>query len=160
MLHVLFSLADDRYAIRATDIVELLPLAELKRIPPAPAYIAGLLNFRGEPVPVLDLGRLIHDAPCERRLSTRILVINYALADDDHRQLGLMAENVTEVFSRTAEQALSPGLEIGEASYLESVYVDASELIQLLNVRELLPTEVRQSLFSASDAREISLQTA
>ena len=37
-------------------VIELVPRVELRAIPHAPAFLAGLLGYRGEVVPVIDLG--------------------------------------------------------------------------------------------------------
>ena len=55
MLFLLFQLGSDRYAIDALRVVEVLPCVQVKQIPHAPAGIAGVINYRGAPVPVLDL---------------------------------------------------------------------------------------------------------
>ena len=52
MLLLLLRLGTDRYALDARQVVEVIPVIKLKRIPPAPAYVAGMFNYRGKPVPV------------------------------------------------------------------------------------------------------------
>jgi len=50
MLFLLFQLGQDRYALEASRVIEVLPLVSLKRIPQAPRGVAGLFNYRGRPV--------------------------------------------------------------------------------------------------------------
>jgi hypothetical protein len=58
----------------------VLPLVALQRIPEAPRGVAGLFNYRGEPVVAVDLCELILGRPARPALSTRILVVNTAPA--------------------------------------------------------------------------------
>ena len=58
----------------ASRVVEVLPLMNLKRVPGAPAGLAGVLNFHGTPVPVIDLNQMALGEPAARRLSTRIIL--------------------------------------------------------------------------------------
>lgn len=54
---LLFTLEGQRYALRATDVRELVRAARLTPLPRAPDVVEGLLNLRGELLPVLDLRR-------------------------------------------------------------------------------------------------------
>ena len=91
MLFITFQLGDNRYAFDATQIEEILPLVAIKAIPQAPAGVAGVVNYRGAPVPVVDLSELTLSRPAQRRLSTRIIVVHYANDNGDKRLLGLIA---------------------------------------------------------------------
>src|ERR1700744_6229027 len=55
MLFLVFSLGDDRYAIDATLVVEVLPLVNWKSVPGAPRGVAGIIDYRGKPAPLLGL---------------------------------------------------------------------------------------------------------
>ena len=63
MLLLTFTAGPNRYAIDVTRIVELVPRVELRKIPHAPAFLAGLLGYRGKVVPVIDLGLLLDVPP-------------------------------------------------------------------------------------------------
>src|SRR5690606_32186615 len=68
MLFLLFELDGDRYALPARDVVEVLPLVALKQIPDAPPGVAGVMDYRGHAVPVLDLSALVAGRPAARRV--------------------------------------------------------------------------------------------
>ena len=55
MLLLAFHIGSERYSILAKDILEVLPLVQLKKIPRAPEFILGLLDYRGIPSPIIDL---------------------------------------------------------------------------------------------------------
>ena len=54
---LLFTLEGQRYALPTQDVRELIRAVRLTPLPRAPAVIEGLLNLRGELLPVLDLRR-------------------------------------------------------------------------------------------------------
>ena len=56
---------DDRYVLNTGQISEILPMVQLKRIPQAPPGVAGAFNYRGVPVPVVDLAQLMLGRPRE-----------------------------------------------------------------------------------------------
>ncbi len=78
MLLLTFTAAGEHYALDVAGVIELVPRVELRAIPHAPAFLAGLLGYRGEVVPVIDLGLLLGSSPCPDRLSTRIILVNSA----------------------------------------------------------------------------------
>ncbi|HEY4330975.1 MAG TPA: chemotaxis protein CheW [Ilumatobacteraceae bacterium] len=56
---VVFPIGRDRYAIRATDVREVLSTPIPTRLPTAPALLLGLFNLRGEVVPLFDTAALL-----------------------------------------------------------------------------------------------------
>ena len=63
MLFLQFELGQDRYVLDCSGVVEVLPLLAIKHIPQAPSGVAGVFNYRGEPVPVVDLSALALGRP-------------------------------------------------------------------------------------------------
>jgi len=147
MLFILFQISRDRYALSASSIIEVLPLMNLKRVPCAPAGVAGVLNYRGTPVPIIDLNEMMLAQPAARRLSTRIILVKYPLEAQHPRVLGLIAEHATNMIQRSTEDFVETGVESDDARYLGRVANDTGGLIQWIEVERLLTPEVRNVLF-------------
>jgi chemotaxis-related protein WspB len=147
MLLILFQIGQDRYVLPASRIVEVLPLMNLKRVPRAPTGLAGVLNYRGAPVPVIDLNEMMLAAPAAHRLSTRIILVKYPLDAERGHTLGLIAENATNTIQRSIEDFVEAGVESDKAPYLGRVTKDSGSLIQWVEVERLLAPEVRNVLF-------------
>jgi chemotaxis-related protein WspB len=147
MLFLLFQLGKDRYALEASQVVEVLPLLNFKKIPRAPPGVAGAFNYRGAPVPVIDLSELTIGNPSRQRLSTRIVLVNYPLESGGRRILGLIAEHATETIHLEPTDFLSSGVTVDEATYLGPVAKDERGLIQRIEVKKLLTESVRGLLF-------------
>ena len=99
-----FSLGDERFALDAKAIREVVPLVQLKKIPNAPTWVAGIMRYHSHLVPVIDLCALNMQRPAERYMSTRIMVIDFTTDDGSNRLLGLLAEKVTEILQCRAEE--------------------------------------------------------
>lgn len=149
MLHVLVQLGSDRYALPARDIVEVLPLVALKSLPGAPRGVAGLLDYRGTAVPVVDLSALALGAPAVPRVSTRLLLVRYTPPGGGEHLLGLVAERTTATLQRPAEDFRPSEVETDGAPYLGPVVHDAGGLIQRVEISALLNDELRAALFPA-----------
>src|SRR5688572_27751379 len=103
MLALAFNVGKDRFALRCADVVEVVPRVHLRDIPHAPEYIAGMFTYRGQIVPVIDLGLLLWKAPCADRMSTRIVLVRYPPPPGPSKVIGLLAERVTEAITLDAE---------------------------------------------------------
>ncbi len=152
MLFLLFQLGNDRYALEANRVVEVVPLLALKRLPQAPGGVAGIFNYRGCPVPAVDLTELTLGVPAAERLSTRIVIVRYPDATGRPRLLGLIAEHATETLRTDAGDFVDSGVKIGGAPYLGPVLMDGKGPVQWLHEERLLTEPVRDLLFAESVA--------
>ncbi len=147
MLFLQFQLGKDRYALDTREIAEVLPLVDIAAIPRASPEVAGICNYRGTPVPVIDLSQLILGRPAQRRLHTRLVIVHYADAGGTSRLLGLIAEQATLTLRCDPEGFSAPGLIGHAAGHLGPVAMDADGLIQWTDVNQLLTPSVRERLF-------------
>ncbi len=150
MLFLLFRLGRERYALEAGQVAAVLPLLDIMEIPQAPPAVAGIGNYRGTPVPVIDLSELMLGRPAQSRLSTRIVLVHYADERGERRLLGLLAEKVTQTLRCEAADFRPSGLTLDAAPYLGPVTAGPYGLIQRIEVRQLLPASVRDLLFNES----------
>jgi len=148
MLFLLFQLGKDRYALEASRLVEVVPLLDLKELPQAPKGVAGIFNYRGRPVPAVDLSALTLGRPARERLSTRIIIVNYPGENGAHHLLGLIAENATGMLRKEAKDFIDPGVKIGASPFLGPILADAHGAIQWVHEQRLLPEPVSKLLFS------------
>ena len=151
MLFLLFQLGQDRYALDTGRVAEVLPLVAITPIPQAPVEIAGLFNYRGAPIPAIDLSQLTLGRPARRRLNTRIVLVHYPDVHGDTHLLGLIAEKVSETVRRDASDFVPSGVTNDRAPYLGPVATDARGLTQRIDVERLLPASVRDVLFTPPD---------
>ena len=152
MLFLLFQLGNDRYALEANRVVEVVPLLSLKTIPQAPKGVAGILVYRGRAIPALDLCDLTFGRPARERMSTRIIIVSYSEAPGHNQLLGLIAERATEMMQRDVQDFVEAGVK-PTAPFLGPVLIDERGVIQLLYAQKLLAENVRELLF-AGEASE------
>lgn len=146
MQFLVFHLGKDRYGLSTRHLTRVLPLMELKHIPGAPSYVAGLMNFHGDPIPVIDVCALAGGTPCLQNFDTRILLVDYC-ADDVWHMLGLVVEHVTGVKDIDPAIFFDPGVSAADMPFLGKVASDDGSLLQLVNIEHLLTDEARAILF-------------
>jgi chemotaxis-related protein WspB len=156
MLLLTFTAGANRYAIDVARVVEVVPRVELRKISHAPAYLAGLLSYRGKVVPVIDLGLLLDVAPCRDCLSTRIILVNDA--PDDHNRakqdredtesrranrkqhlnfLGLVAERVSDLTDVRPDQIVPIPVCLPQTPYMGAIVQSDQGIVQLIVVEKV-----------------------
>lgn len=147
-LFLLFRIGSERYALRATEVAEVLPRLPLKPIARAPQWVAGVFAYRGAVVPVIDLSALTFGQPAEARTSTRLVLVHYRPDEAQPAQwLGLILEQATDTLRCDPEDFQPYGLDNRQAPYLGPVREDAQGLVQWVRVNDLLDDAVRGLLF-------------
>jgi purine-binding chemotaxis protein CheW len=93
---VVFLLAEQEYALPVADVHEVIPYEPPTRVPVRDERVLGVINFRGQIVPVYDISAQfgITAAP----VPTRVVLINSA-----DRRLGLAVTQVADVLSVNEE---------------------------------------------------------
>ena len=146
---LVFHIGVDRYGMRLGAIARVLPVAGLKQLPLAPAYVAGLLDLHGSPVPVIDLSQLAGAPARQLWFDTRIILLDYP-ADGGSRAIGLLAEHVAGI--ETIDEATLADSGVASAPFLGRVASGAAGMLQLVEPAGLLTQEVRALLFPPQQA--------
>ena len=147
MLFLLFELGRDRYVLDIARIVEVLPLLDLKQIPQSPRGVAGLFNYQGEPVPVVDVCEMLLARPAHRILSTRLVLVRQPDGTGGERLLGLIVEKAIRTLRRDPASFTDGGVTNDNAPCLGQVSTDSHGVIQWIDPGKLLSHEVREVLF-------------
>jgi chemotaxis-related protein WspB len=146
MLLIVFQAGAERFGLDVSRVRGVLSVPTLRSLPSAPEFVAGLFDYHGTLVPVIDLSRLLAGRPASLLLSTRIVLVDY----DDAHLLGLLAERATETVSCREEDCQPAGVTVTGAPYLGPILRHEDGMIQRVTVEELLPESVRKTLFVAA----------
>jgi len=150
MLFVLFHLGQERYALEASRVVEIVPLLELKRFPQSPPGVAGMFIYRGRPVPTLDLCELALGRPAAPHFSTRIIIVKQSVPPGQDQLVGLIAERATETMRRERKDFVDSGVQLSSAPFLGPVLTDLKGVIQLITLQSLWQENLRGLLSPTS----------
>jgi len=145
MLYLLIDSGPDTYALATESVVKVVPYAALKAAPNAPAAIVGILNFRGQPVPVVDCGILLTNHASPVRFSTRIILQQLEIGGHK-RILGLAGENVTRVHAFAESDFVEPGARARNFPCAGLVAALGDRWVQRLHPEAILTAEVWETL--------------
>lgn len=111
MQYVTLGVADERFAVPVDRVREILQMQPVARMPNAPPHFLGIIDVRGQGVPIVDLRRKLGLGECRDDENTRIIVLQVAV-DGRDVVLGLKTDRVFEVTVLDGGQ-LEPPPEIG-----------------------------------------------
>ncbi len=151
MLFIVFKACSDCYAIEARTVIEVIPLVTLRKCPGAPDYVAGLANYRGLSVPVVDFNRMVAGSSCPALLGARIILSSYAGSNDRRRTAGLLVEVVLETVEREEAEFSQEAMAASEASCLGKLAVHGNEFVQRIALERVLPKELDALLFAEQE---------
>ena len=133
MLMILFYLKNEPYCLKASHTVELVPLVQLKELPSEYEHLAGLMNYRGQIIPVLDLLSFFYGRPTEPSLSTKIIISSYQ-AEKEKKYLGLLAERMQDVLNKDTRDFIYTGLDKDECKYFNALVLHNELLLPCLDI--------------------------
>ena len=97
--YLIFSLGNLRYGIAATAVQELFFVPQIAPIVEAPAQVLGVIDLRGELLPVIDLQRSLGCQPTPIRVTDSVIVLKAPGGD-----LGLLVNQIHDVEFISPEQ--------------------------------------------------------
>lgn len=140
---VTFYLAEEEFGVNIHDLQEIIRMMTITRVPKAPPFVEGVINLRGQVIPIIDLRKRIGMAPRGYDKATRIIVVQL-----DRKTVGFVVDAVGEVRripSRVVEPP--PPMVAGiESDYIQGVGKLGDVLLILLDLNRLLSEEERASL--------------
>lgn len=133
-----FVLGSMQYAIELPKIREILTYPEMITIlPNVPEYVKGLINLRGDVVPVLDLRVKFNTGEVVNNENTAVI----AVVTEDKRMIGIVVDKVDDV-QRLDLSLLAPVSEIGSAissKYLKGfVRLDNNEMLVIMDIEAVV----------------------
>lgn len=94
--YLTFFVEQEEYAVHILRVKEILRYESITRVPTAPSFIRGVINVRGNVVPVIDLG--IKFGLGERQVTPRTcIVLIDVLVEDEGAVMGVMVDAVSQV---------------------------------------------------------------
>ncbi len=139
--YMTFELGKMKYAIELPKIREILTYPEIiTALPNTTEWVKGLINLRGEVVPILDTRIKFNTGKIEYNEHTAVI----AVITEDKRMVGLVVDKVDDV-QRLDMSALSPVSEMGSAipsKYLKGyVRLENNQMLVIMDVETVVHKE-------------------
>lgn len=143
---VSFRLGSEEYGVHIMKVQEIIRIQEITRVPQMLSFIEGVINLRGNVIPVIDLRKRFEMEARPHDDDTRIVIVNVA-----GRVLGVVVDQVLEVLRISSDQIDPPPPIIAGLGkeYLQGVGKLNERLLILLDLDRVLSAEEFQRLSAA-----------
>ena len=135
---VTFQLGDELYGVNIMDVKEIVRLQNVRVIPNAPYYVEGIINLRGEIIPIIDLHKRFRIQAIEKEemdFEGGFIILNI-----EKNKIGIIIDKVARVVVVKAEDVKEPPqmlTGIG-SEYIEGVIREDNGYLIMLNIRKYL----------------------
>lgn len=140
---VVFKVGSEEFAIDILLTREVVSLREITPVPETAQYVEGIMNLRGNLVPVLDFRRRLRAGKITSHDEQRIIISNL-----DGKLAGLIVDGASEVV-RVVEDMIEPApdiiAEMG-ADYIAGVINLGERFVTLIDLKKALTEEIKYEL--------------
>lgn len=132
--YVVFTIGSEEYGVPILSVREIISLPNLKKVPRSPDFIGGIINLRGNIIPLYLLRNRFGLAGEELNQNSIVIIIN--TEDSRLRTVGFVVDSVSDVLSVTEEMISDMPEWNGERdnSYIEKIGKIGSRMIAMINL--------------------------
>ena len=139
---VAFRAAGQDFCVDIMSVREIRGWTQTTILPHAPDYVCGVINLRGNVVPIVDLAQRLGLGAIEP--TPRHVIIIAILGD---QTVGLLVEAVSDILSVPAE-SIQPTPEIASQDvrgFIEGVIAVDERMIRMIELENVLPAKAREA---------------
>lgn len=141
--YLTFKLGDELFAANVSNVLNILEVLKITKVPMAPDYMKGVINLRGEVLPVVDVKVKFGMEETTFTGNTCILVLIIESIDGSTIPLGALVDSVQEVLEIETSSILPPP-SIGSAyhsDFITGIVSHEGNFIMILDVERIFTTD-------------------
>lgn len=133
--YIVVKLANEQYGINIKYVDNIVRMQKITRVPKAQPYFIGVINLRGEIIPVMSLRRKFGLEEAEETSATRIIIVK----PEQQAMVGLLVDSVKEVVT-LGEDKIEKSSTIGDdnSGYISAVGKHEDGLISILSIQSVI----------------------
>ena len=159
--YLTFKLGDEVFATDVAKVREVLDFTTITKIPRTPEFMSGVINLRGNVVPVVDLRLCFEMSKTEKTVNTCVVVVEMLL-DGESTVIGALADSVEEVIDLEPEQ-IEPAPKIGtqiRTDFIKGMGKRDAQFIMILDIDRIFSAEELAAVRGAEAAKPLAEVTA
>lgn len=133
--YIVIKLGKEQYGINIQNVQNIVRMMKITRVPKAPYFINGVINLRGEIIPVMSIRKKFNLDIDEYNNATRIIIVTL-----DGSDMGIIVDEVREVIELPEEniEIINSDINDEKGNYISGVGKVDNELVTLLNLDGLI----------------------
>ena len=158
--YLTFKLREEVFALEITKVREVLEYTTVTKVPRTPDFMSGVINLRGNVVPVIDLNLKLGMPQTENTIDTCIIIVEIAVGDETVI-LGALADSVQEVIDIEPEN-IEPAPRIGTSlniEFLKGMGKKDDEFMMILDIDKVFSIEDITAVSGGTENRQQEKQS-
>ncbi|MBP5520019.1 MAG: chemotaxis protein CheW [Treponema sp.] len=144
---VTFHLGEELYGVNIMDVKEIVRLQNVRVIPNAPYYVEGIINLRGDIIPIIDLHKRFKIQSVTKSEDIE-MEGGFIILNIDGGKIGIIIDKVERVVSVKGEDVKDPPQMLSGigTEYIEGVVRENDGYLIMLNTRKLFNAKELQKI--------------
>lgn len=160
--YLVFTLENELFAVDVKKVMSLENMKDVTHVPKSEKHLRGVINLRGEIIPVIDTHVKFNMDKFKQTTKTSIVVLQIRWNKFENIKLGLIVDKVNAVVGIPGNKILPPP-EIGnsyKSKYITGIYKsgDDSNLIMLIDIEKALSINELSLIAQASENNDKAVQ--
>jgi purine-binding chemotaxis protein CheW len=159
--YLTFMLDHEVFAVDVAKVREILDFTPATKVPGTPEFMRGVINVRGNVVPVVDMRLKFGMSQTQKTVDTCIVVLEISV-DEDTTVLGALVDSVQEVFELEPGQ-IEPPPRIGtrwRTEFIKGIGKHNNDLIIILDIDMVFLSGELAAFENSEGAAETPIETA
>jgi len=146
-----FTVGTEEYGLELLRVREVIRMRQITWLPKAPPCVKGIINLRGDVIPIVDLRERFGLQAQEQTAMTRVIVV-----EAKGEPVGVVVDSASQVARVPADQFDPPPMVMGEGSrdFVSAVGKMGDRLIIMIDVDRILSTEEMSQIAGSLQAVE------
>jgi purine-binding chemotaxis protein CheW len=145
---VVFTLDEYLYALPLPAVKKVIHAVEIRHLPKAPEIISGIINIKGQIIPVVDIRKRFGLVAREIDPDDRLII-----ADTGKREVAILVDTVTGIKNLEPRQFSTARETLPFAKHLSGVAKIDDELILIYDLEQFLSLDEEKKLTQALKAK-------
>ena len=129
-------IGSEKYGIDISYVDNIVRMQKITRVPKAQPYFKGIINLRGEIVPVMSIRTKMGLEPDVITNATRIIILKI----EEKGSLGVMVDQVSEVVNLTEDEIETNTMNTGRGkeTFINGIGKNGDQLISLFEINAII----------------------
>ncbi len=134
--YIVVQIGSEKYGIDISYVDNIVRMQKITRVPKAQPYFKGIINLRGEIVPVMSIRKKMGLEEDVETGASRIIILKI----EEKGSLGVMVDSVNEVVNLTEDQIETNNItsSYGRETFINGIGKNGDQLISLFEINAII----------------------
>jgi len=139
-----FNLDESNYSVFLSDVIRIERSVEITPLPISMEFISGIISYKGQVIPVIDIRKRLHKQTKEIQLTDCYIIVK-----TNNGMAAMIADSKFEIYELDEDEIISTDKQLFESEYIHGIAKTKSDLMLIYDLDQF---------FTSNDRIEIASQ--